>query len=61
MEFGKKQWTSYGFLFVNPILIEKLHKFAQIWILAQKKYMHQKEKFRKNAILKAETIEFGKK
>ena len=37
MEFGKKRWTTYGVLLIDPFPIEKLHKFMWIWILTQKK------------------------
>ena len=36
MEFGEKQYTSCGVLLVDPFSIDRLHKFAWIWILAQK-------------------------
>ena len=58
MEFGRKRWTSYGVLSVDPFRIQNLHQFKRNWILAQKKWA-PKRKFLKNAISKTEMIEFG--
>ena len=47
MELGEKWWTSYGVLLVDPFPIEKLHKFAWIWIPTQKKKRAPNKKFSK--------------
>ena len=58
MELGKKWWTSYKVILVDPFPIEKLYKFVQIWILVQKKKVHRTKNFRKKAISEAEMMEF---
>ena len=45
---------------VDPFLIGKLHKFARIQFLTQKKKQWN-ENFQTNAISEAETMEFGQK
>ena len=61
MELGKKWWTSYKVLLVDPFPIEKLYKYVQIWIPVQKKKEHRMKNFRKNAISEAEMMEFCRK
>ena len=60
IEFGAKRWTSYRVLLVDPFPIEKLHKFAWIWILVQKRNKHRNKNFWKSIISEAETIECGR-
>ena len=44
---SEKWWTSYRVQSVDPFPIEKLHKFEQIWILAQKKKSTETKIFEK--------------
>ena len=46
-------------ILVKPFPIEKLHKFVWIWIPAPKKKSSETKIFEKNAISKAEMMEFG--
>ena len=58
---ANKRRTSYEVLLVDPSPVENLHKFVWIYILVQNKMSTETKIFKKNAISKAKTMEFGRK